>query len=530
MRNIDPAAVVTLTHVDYFDTSGHRVRRYLDQPRTLRPLETAEYWVETGCLGTRPRIGESRWSHFVSCYRIGESMTRAPAQISILLFVAAGGCRPSTTTPARPAAAATRDSASTLMEVPDACSWVLEHDSLGPIGFGGQQFWPSVAEAGDGTVLVSGLRRGTDDVARIHVYGVGNDGTWSQELAVPGTGATLGRDTDGRVQMLVMGVNDDHVPAAQRTWDHVLGSAAYTRTAGRWGTPVSLEKFYFAGRIAPSADGPRAVLVPIGRDGQWHLGGPPAWHPEPLPHSGTADALYPQLAQAQTGSALFWYDGGSRPTVSYGKGKLWALDSPRTASHLGFFDDQPALISPNGGAIALLTPTGTERPLPKTEDTTVVAVPGGGTFDSLAAAASAAGCDSSKGVCDVAYTSVHHSVLDVVPTRGDALAVLLRQTTTASQAGWRCIDGSTGSHCNWQVSSPTVKSTILVGLVGRPLAEVSLPRPMSLRDDGVEATLGRNSRVHIVSPEPAERSGVNDTNIRLTTLRCAETRAARPRS
>ncbi len=47
VRNVDPTAAVTLTHVDYFDTSGHRVRRYLDQPKVLRPLETAEFTVDT---------------------------------------------------------------------------------------------------------------------------------------------------------------------------------------------------------------------------------------------------------------------------------------------------------------------------------------------------------------------------------------------------------------------------------------------------------------------------------------------------
>lgn len=47
VRNVDSAASVTLTHVDYFDTSGHRVRRYLEAPRSLRPLETAEFMVET---------------------------------------------------------------------------------------------------------------------------------------------------------------------------------------------------------------------------------------------------------------------------------------------------------------------------------------------------------------------------------------------------------------------------------------------------------------------------------------------------
>lgn len=47
VRNVDPSAVVTLTQVDYFNTSGHRVRRYLNAPRALRPLETAEFTVDT---------------------------------------------------------------------------------------------------------------------------------------------------------------------------------------------------------------------------------------------------------------------------------------------------------------------------------------------------------------------------------------------------------------------------------------------------------------------------------------------------
>jgi len=47
VRNVDSSAVITLTHVDYFDTSGHRVRRYLGAPRQLRPLETAEFTVDT---------------------------------------------------------------------------------------------------------------------------------------------------------------------------------------------------------------------------------------------------------------------------------------------------------------------------------------------------------------------------------------------------------------------------------------------------------------------------------------------------
>lgn len=55
VRNMDSSSTVTLTRVDYFDTSGHRVRRYLERPRDLRPLETAEFTVaaqdETGGSG-----------------------------------------------------------------------------------------------------------------------------------------------------------------------------------------------------------------------------------------------------------------------------------------------------------------------------------------------------------------------------------------------------------------------------------------------------------------------------------------------
>lgn len=46
VRNVDPSSEITLTHVDYYDTSGHRVRRYLSSPSPLRPLETAEFFVE----------------------------------------------------------------------------------------------------------------------------------------------------------------------------------------------------------------------------------------------------------------------------------------------------------------------------------------------------------------------------------------------------------------------------------------------------------------------------------------------------
>ncbi|MCA9756866.1 MAG: DUF3124 domain-containing protein [Candidatus Eisenbacteria bacterium] len=47
VRNVDSAATVKLTHVDYFDTEGNRVRRYLTESVDLGPLETVEFTVET---------------------------------------------------------------------------------------------------------------------------------------------------------------------------------------------------------------------------------------------------------------------------------------------------------------------------------------------------------------------------------------------------------------------------------------------------------------------------------------------------
>jgi hypothetical protein len=47
VRNVDPSATIELTHVEYHDTRGRRVRRYLNEPRELAPLETAEFSVDT---------------------------------------------------------------------------------------------------------------------------------------------------------------------------------------------------------------------------------------------------------------------------------------------------------------------------------------------------------------------------------------------------------------------------------------------------------------------------------------------------
>jgi hypothetical protein len=61
VHNVDPNNSVTLRFVDYFDTGGRRVRRYLERPRPLRPHETTDFFVEvmdeTGGVGANFVIG-----------------------------------------------------------------------------------------------------------------------------------------------------------------------------------------------------------------------------------------------------------------------------------------------------------------------------------------------------------------------------------------------------------------------------------------------------------------------------------------
>ena len=46
IRNTDPSRVMVLRVVDYYDTQGNRLRRYVEQPLRVRPLQTIEYLVE----------------------------------------------------------------------------------------------------------------------------------------------------------------------------------------------------------------------------------------------------------------------------------------------------------------------------------------------------------------------------------------------------------------------------------------------------------------------------------------------------
>jgi hypothetical protein len=46
VRNVDPERSLSLAAVDYHDTDGHLVRAFLEEPRVLAPMGTAEFLVE----------------------------------------------------------------------------------------------------------------------------------------------------------------------------------------------------------------------------------------------------------------------------------------------------------------------------------------------------------------------------------------------------------------------------------------------------------------------------------------------------
>jgi hypothetical protein len=48
VRNVSPAKRLTITSVDYYDDRGKLVRRFLDKPRELAPLASAEFVIEEG--------------------------------------------------------------------------------------------------------------------------------------------------------------------------------------------------------------------------------------------------------------------------------------------------------------------------------------------------------------------------------------------------------------------------------------------------------------------------------------------------
>ena len=46
IRNTDPAQAIRVTAVDYFDSEGRRLMRYLDEPIMLAPMATIRYVVK----------------------------------------------------------------------------------------------------------------------------------------------------------------------------------------------------------------------------------------------------------------------------------------------------------------------------------------------------------------------------------------------------------------------------------------------------------------------------------------------------
>lgn len=61
IRNTDRSQAIDVHIVDYFDSDGKLVRSYLDAPRKIRPLGTAEFYVErldtTGGSGANFIVG-----------------------------------------------------------------------------------------------------------------------------------------------------------------------------------------------------------------------------------------------------------------------------------------------------------------------------------------------------------------------------------------------------------------------------------------------------------------------------------------
>lgn len=46
IRNTDPVRSIELTTVDYYDSDGQRIQRYLDKPITLAPLASTRYVIK----------------------------------------------------------------------------------------------------------------------------------------------------------------------------------------------------------------------------------------------------------------------------------------------------------------------------------------------------------------------------------------------------------------------------------------------------------------------------------------------------
>jgi len=45
IRNIDPENPVTITRVDYYETQGQLLKKHIDKPKVLKPLESIRYII-----------------------------------------------------------------------------------------------------------------------------------------------------------------------------------------------------------------------------------------------------------------------------------------------------------------------------------------------------------------------------------------------------------------------------------------------------------------------------------------------------
>lgn len=45
IRNIDPRHQIKITTVDYYETQGKRLKKYLNEPRILKPMESLRYVI-----------------------------------------------------------------------------------------------------------------------------------------------------------------------------------------------------------------------------------------------------------------------------------------------------------------------------------------------------------------------------------------------------------------------------------------------------------------------------------------------------
>lgn len=64
IRNLDPDSAITVDSIDYYDTDGRLIKRYLDAPRSLLAMASASYLVDK--VDTRGGVGANFLVHWSS--------------------------------------------------------------------------------------------------------------------------------------------------------------------------------------------------------------------------------------------------------------------------------------------------------------------------------------------------------------------------------------------------------------------------------------------------------------------------------